>query len=100
MKACAKVDGRVILAGVRGVHSPRAKRLLLNRVAEQRGITTLSPLLQMVGKLRDVVTKVRMLDADSARSLDALSPAQQSVRLRGLLQQALWSSPLTPEQST
>ncbi len=97
VKACAKVDGRVLLAGVRGVHSPRAKRLLLNRMAEQRGITTLSPLLQMVGKLRDVVTKVRTLDADSARALDTLAPTQQAVRLRGILRQALSSSPLTPE---
>ncbi len=95
VKACAKVDGRVILAGVRGVHSPRAKRLLLNRLAEQRGITTLSPLLQMVGKLRDVVTKVRALDAGSASSLAELAPAPQAERLRAVLQQALAASPLT-----
>lgn len=89
VNACAKVDGRVVLAGVRGVHSPRAKRLLLNRLAEQRGITTLCPLLQMVGKLRDVVTKVRTIDAGPARALAALAPAERSAQLRALLQQAL-----------
>lgn len=99
VKACAKADGRVVLAGVRGVHSPRAKHLLLNRLAEQRGITTLCPLLQMVGKLRDVVTKVRALDAGSAHSLAELAPAEQAARLRSVLQQALTVSPLTPEHS-
>jgi 1-acyl-sn-glycerol-3-phosphate acyltransferase len=94
VNACAKVEGRVILAGVRGVHSPRAKRWLLNRLAEQRGITTLSPLLQMVGKLRDVVTTVRTLDADTARALADLPPTEQSARLRAVLQQALLTSPI------
>ncbi len=99
VKACAKADGRVVLAGVRGVHSPRAKRLLLNRWAESRGITTLSPLLQMVGKLRDVITTVRTLDAGSAQALTRLSPAEQAARLRVVLQQALTESPLSQEQS-
>jgi hypothetical protein len=89
VNACGKANGRVVLAGVRGVHSPRAKRLLLNRLAERRGITTLAPLLQMVGKLRDVVTKVGLLDADTARALAELSPAEQSARLRALLRKAV-----------
>ncbi len=89
VKACAQVDGRVVLAGVRGVHSPRAKRFLLNRLAERRGITTLSPLLQMVGQLSDVRAKVCTLDADSARVLAELPPGQQAARLRAVLQQAL-----------
>jgi len=60
VKACEKVGGSVLVAGVRGVHSPRAKRLLLNRLAEARGITTLSPLVQLVFKLRDVAARVRL----------------------------------------
>jgi len=60
VKACERVDGRVFVAGVRGVHSPRAKRLLLNRWAEKRGISTLSPLVQLTFKLRDVQAGVRL----------------------------------------
>jgi hypothetical protein len=67
VQACARVAGRVLVAGVRGVHSPRAKRHLLNRLAERRGITTLSALLQVAGKLRDVQTRVRIEPADDAR---------------------------------
>jgi hypothetical protein len=61
--ACRRARGRVLVAGVRGVHSPRAKRLLLNRLAERRGVTTLSPLVQLVGGLRDVAARVRLEDA-------------------------------------
>lgn len=60
VKACARVAGSVFVAGVRGVHSPRAKRLLINRFAEKRGVTTLSPLVQLVAKLRDVKASVRL----------------------------------------
>jgi len=60
VKACHRVGGRVLVAGVRGVHSPRAKRLLLTRWAERRGITTLSPLVQLVARLRDVQARVRL----------------------------------------
>jgi hypothetical protein len=58
--ACGRCQGRVLVAGVRGVHSARAKRLLLNKLAERRGITTLSPLVQIVGGLRDVRARVRL----------------------------------------
>ena len=92
--ACARVDGRVLVAGVRGVHSPRAKRWLLNRLAERRGITTLSPLLQMVAGLRDVTTRVHCLDADSARALSELAPAEQQARLRATLERAIRGSPM------
>ena len=94
LAACAKVDGRVLVAGVRGVHSPRAKRWLLNRLAERRGITTLAPLLQMVAGLRDVTTRVRCLDADSARALSELGPAEQQARLRAALERAIRGSPI------
>jgi hypothetical protein len=89
LKACARVDGRAVLAGVRGVHSPRAKRWLLNRLAERRGITTLSPLLQMVGRLRDVSTRVRCVHAEGAHALSQLSPSEQLLRLRAALVTAL-----------
>jgi hypothetical protein len=90
--ACARVDGRVVLAGVRGVHSPRAKRWLLNRAAERRGITTLSPLLQMVGRLRDVLTRVCCLDAGNARPLNDLAAAEQQTLLRASLERAIRGS--------
>jgi hypothetical protein len=67
VKACERVGGSVFVAGVRGVHSPRAKRLLLNRWAERRGITTLSPLVQLVGKLRDVEARVRIEEVIGSR---------------------------------
>lgn len=72
--ACERAGGRVLVAGVRGVHSPRAKRLLLNRWAEQRGVSTLSPLVQLVGKLRDVRARVR-LEETLARTEPALRAA-------------------------
>lgn len=59
--ATLRAGGKIYLAGVRGVHSPRAKRSRVNRWAEQRGVTTLSPLLQMLGGLRDVTTRVHRL---------------------------------------
>jgi 1-acyl-sn-glycerol-3-phosphate acyltransferase len=90
--ACARFDGRVVVAGVRGVHSPRAKRWLLNRVAERRGITTLSPLLQMVGGLRDVSTRVCRLDVDSARGLAELTAPEQQAALRAALERAIRGS--------
>lgn len=60
VKACERSSGRVFVAGVRGVHSPRAKRLPLNRWAEKRGVTTLSPLVQLVFGLSDVNARVRL----------------------------------------
>lgn len=71
VRACLRQHGRVVVAGVRGVHSPRAKRWLVNRLAERRGITTLSPLLQIVGGLKDVVTRVRLEEVTLAGNLDA-----------------------------
>jgi len=75
VKACERVAGRVFVAGVRGVHSPRAKRLLLNRWAEQRGITTLSPLVQLLARLRDVQARVRLENVAGARDASSLQSA-------------------------
>jgi hypothetical protein len=90
--ACARFDGRVMVAGVRGVHSPRAKRWLLNRLAERRGITTLSPLLQMLGGLRDVTTRVCCVDAGQARRLGELAASEQQAVLRAALESAIRGS--------
>jgi hypothetical protein len=85
VRATLSARGRVLVAGVRGVHSPRAKRLWLNRLAERRGITTLAPLLQMVGRLKDVVTRVTCLDARLA-GVDATDHRE---RLRAALVSAI-----------
>lgn len=70
VRACLRQGGRVAVAGVRGVHSPRAKSWLVNRWAERRGITTLSPLLQIVVGLRDVVTRVHCAEISVAAAHD------------------------------
>jgi 1-acyl-sn-glycerol-3-phosphate acyltransferase len=71
VRACLRQGGRIALAGVRGVHSPRAKRWLVNRWAERRGVTTLSPLLQIVVGLRDVVTRVHCSEPSLTSAHDA-----------------------------
>ncbi|HET7542464.1 MAG TPA: 1-acyl-sn-glycerol-3-phosphate acyltransferase [Polyangiaceae bacterium] len=72
VKACERVGGSIWVAGVRGVHSPRAKRLILNRWAEKRGITTLSPLVQLVAKLHDVEARVRLEQVTGSRDQRSL----------------------------
>jgi 1-acyl-sn-glycerol-3-phosphate acyltransferase len=47
-RAAASSRGFALPATTRGVHSPRAKRALLNRFAERRGVSTVAPLLQVV----------------------------------------------------
>jgi hypothetical protein len=89
IEACARVSGRVLVAGVRGVHSPRAKRLLLTRWAERRGVTTLSPLLQLVRGLHDVRVRVCLLEAEGAGVLRNLEGAAQIERLRVTLRDAI-----------
>ena len=43
-----------------GVHSARAKRLFVTRIAERRGLTTLAPLLQVaLPTYHDVRARVR-----------------------------------------
>jgi hypothetical protein len=79
--ACRRANGRVVVAGVKGVHSPRAKRLLLNRLAERRGITTLSPLVQLLSGLRDVEAHVRIDDASHLSDEQALRRALLSAIL-------------------
>jgi hypothetical protein len=92
LKACARVEGGVLLAGVRGVHSPRAKRARLVRWAEQRGVTTLSPLLQLWQGLTDVRTRVYLSELGPASELARLAPEQQVQRLRAQLTSAIASA--------
>jgi 1-acyl-sn-glycerol-3-phosphate acyltransferase len=89
---CARAGGHVMLAGVRGVHSPRAKRAWLNRLAEERGITTLSPLLQLVGKLADVRTRVCLEPGGAATALAELPIEAQEQTLRRVLERAIESA--------
>jgi Acyltransferase len=84
VKACQRASGRVLVAGVRGVHSPRAKRLRLNRLAESQGVTTLSPLVQLVLGLRDVRARVH-LEAGPAELFDLAPTAQEQALRRALL---------------
>ena len=70
VRAAARHDGTVVVAIVAGVHSRRAKRLLVTRLAERRGITTLAPLLQVaIRRYRDVSPLVRFATARDARTL-------------------------------
>jgi len=89
VQAAARYDGRVLLAGVRGVHSRRAKQHLLNRWAERRGVTTVCPLLQMFWQLRDVVMRVHCHDVGPARHLLQASADEQQRYLRSALVQAI-----------
>jgi hypothetical protein len=76
---------------VRGVHSPRAKRFVLNRLAEQSGVTTVAPLLQMLGKRRDVRVRVHLAEAgrESERQDD-----ERCVELRARLVDAIGQASL------
>ena len=89
VRACAHAEGVVVAAGVRGVHSPRAKRWRVNRWAEGRGVTTLSPLLQIVGRLRDVEARVHVDAGEPAAALSGLAAAALHERLRARLLAAI-----------
>ena len=89
VRACARASGRVLLAGVRGVHSPGAKRLVLTQLAEARGVTTLSPLVQLVRGLRDVKARVCLVEAAPARELAELDDQRLVEQLRRDLTSAI-----------
>jgi len=83
---------RVLLAVVAGVHSARAKRLWVIRMAEHRGLTTLAPLLQVaVRRYRKVEATVTFdlwgeVDAITPKSDDADVAARLRARARTLLE--------------
>jgi 1-acyl-sn-glycerol-3-phosphate acyltransferase len=87
VRALERVDGTLHVAGVRGVHSPRAKGLFLNRWAERRGVSTLSPLIQMVAGLDDVATRVCIVEV--ARPSSSSPVGEQEAQLRRALVSAI-----------
>jgi hypothetical protein len=70
VRSTAKARGHVVAAVVDGVHSPRAKRLFVTRLAERRGVTTLATLLQVaIPAYREVHARVRFTSALEAQAL-------------------------------
>jgi len=83
-------SGRVIVALVSGVHSARAKRLLVTRMAERRGVTTLAPLIQVaLPGFRDVTVRIAMRES-SAHAWLGGDDARVASEARGAMI-ALWS---------
>lgn len=72
-----KAGAAVVPCFVSGVHSPRAKRLFFVKWAENRGITTIAPLVQatMPG-FRDVAIRLRIGDAIDPALLRAANDDQ------------------------
>lgn len=89
VSACSRTAGAVVFAGVCGVHSPSTKRLALNRAAENSGVTTLSPLLQLLQGRRDVATRVHLACGPSTAVLEAQTGAEQEAALRAGLVSAI-----------
>jgi hypothetical protein len=90
VRGTAAAGGRVVGALVSGVHSPRAKRLLLNRVAEHFGVTTLAPLLQVAwSRYHDVQAQAVFSEPQSAAHLAGLSQSDAVVaeQVRSLVAQ-------------
>lgn len=82
VRSVARANGVLSNAIVTGVHSTRAKSLLVTRVAEHFGITTLAPLLQVaVPAFHDVDARVTFQEM-SAASADDESDDELTTRLR------------------
>jgi len=82
VRGAASAEGVVVPAIAQGVHSRRAKRSLVNRVFERRGVTTLAPLLQVaVPYYRRVEAVVRFGEAVPAAAL--IGPGQDDRRITG-----------------
>jgi hypothetical protein len=94
VRGLAASRGVVVGALVMGVHSPRVKRLLINRVAERFGISTLAALLQItVHRYREVRATVRFAEPCPAAELMRHGSSDQ--QLAALVQakaESLWSS--------
>jgi 1-acyl-sn-glycerol-3-phosphate acyltransferase len=83
VRAAAKAGAAVVPAVVAGVHSPRAKRLALTRLAERGGVTTLAPLLQVaVPRYRDVTATVHLGAVTPAADLAATGDDDTGVTAR------------------
>ncbi|MDP9151517.1 MAG: hypothetical protein M3O36_16475, partial [Myxococcota bacterium] len=88
VRGAARAAGRVVVAIVEAVHSPRAKSLLVNRLAERRGLTTLAPLLQVaLPGFRDVHARVlfsRSVEASLLAGTGSDAEITKSVRSMAL----------------
>jgi hypothetical protein len=83
-RATAGAGGRVVVALLEGVISPKAKRALLVRLAERRGVTTIAPLLQIAfRRYHDVAATVHFGGAaDASDVVRAGDDAAIAARLR------------------
>jgi hypothetical protein len=91
VRGTADSEGAVVPAAVEGVHSPRAKRLFVTRLAERHGLTTLAPLLQVaVPHYRDVEAVVRFGDPLPARQLAGVGKDTQIAEAVRAATLALW----------
>jgi len=79
VRAASRVGGQVLVAGVRGVHSPNAKRWLVTRWAEKRGVTTMAPLVQVLAHYDDVRVRVAFRPPEPARALIELGGLTEMV---------------------
>jgi hypothetical protein len=74
VRRAAGAKAPIALAIAFGVHSPKAKRLWVTRMAERRGLTTLAPLLQMaMPRYRHVEATVRFALLAEAGELGKLA---------------------------
>jgi hypothetical protein len=94
VRGAAAVNGAVALAILEGVHSPTAKRMWLNRLAERRGLMTFAPLLQVaLRRYRNVEMTARFSPTEEASALargsdDSVITALVRDRARVLLARA------------
>ncbi len=96
VRGTAMAGGVVTVAIAEAVHSARAKRLFVNRLAERRGVTTLAPLFQVaLPAYRDVRARVLLSCAVDASVLAlAGTDADISATVRSLALDLLsWPPP-------
>jgi hypothetical protein len=86
VRGAARAGGAVVAAVAQRVHSERAKRLVVTRIAERYGVSTLAPLLQVaVRAYRDVRPEVRFsAPAEAACLASALSDGEIADRVRAM----------------
>jgi hypothetical protein len=86
VRGAGRAGGAVVATIVEGVHSPRAKRLWITRIAERHGLTTLAPLLQIgLRHYHDVAARVRFAAPSPAGELvDGGGDAAITARAREL----------------
>jgi hypothetical protein len=86
VRGTARAHGVVAAAVIEGVHSKRAKQLLVTKLAERRGVTTLAPLLQIaVPAYRNVHARALFSKAVDGLSLAAgATDEQTTARVRSM----------------